>query len=79
MRITKNTAFRVTGDCIFCRICLDIAPHAFREDENGVQAEVYAQPCGERQAWECEEARQNCPVEAIVRDDPMDGVVRASP
>jgi ferredoxin len=67
--------FYVDKECILCSLCSDLAPNNFRESEEGDHDVVYKQPGNEDERKQCEEALEQCPVEAIGRDgDPVPAV-----
>ena len=61
-------SYYVDKDCIFCALCHEIAPDNFMESADGTHDKVYKQPSNEEEKALCEEALENCPVEAIGRD-----------
>jgi ferredoxin len=54
--------------CIICSLCSELAPNNFKEAGSADHDIVYKQPVGEEEEKQCEEARQQCPVEAIGND-----------
>ena len=60
--------YYVDKECIFCALCHELAPKNFKESSSGDHDLVYNQPTSEDELKQCEEARTNCPVEAIGND-----------
>lgn len=58
----------VDTQCILCSLCHEIAPSNFKEADSGDHDFVYKQPENETEAKLCQEAMQQCPVEAIGND-----------
>lgn len=50
--------------CIGCSLCESLSPSVFKMDEEG-KAEAITEALLENQVKEAEEAREQCPVEAI--------------
>jgi ferredoxin len=57
--------FYVDTNCIDCDICRDSAPGNFKRNEAGGYSYVYKQPETEAERKECEQVREECPVDAI--------------
>ena len=58
----------VDEQCIDCDLCREEAPKNFtRQDEEGYSY-VYKQPENEEEEADCQNAMDNCPVEAIGND-----------
>jgi ferredoxin len=55
----------VDKSCILCSLCTDLAPKSFRESRDGDHDVVYKQPETPDEVAQAEQARQQCPVEAI--------------
>ena len=69
-KLPENTRgkFYVDRQCIDCDVCRDTSPKNFtRYDENGYSY-VYQQPATPEEIKLCQEAVENCPVEAIGND-----------
>jgi len=58
----------VDKQCILCSLCSELAPNNFKEAEAGDHDFVYKQPEGEEEEKGCQEAMEQCPVEAIGND-----------
>lgn len=58
----------VDTQCILCSLCSEIAPNNFKEADAGDHDFVYKQPDNEEEEKLCQEAMQQCPVEAIGND-----------
>ncbi len=56
--------YKVSADCIGCGMCIETAPDFFQMSDAGV-AEVVKQPETEEDITKCDEALDNCPVQAI--------------
>ena len=70
-RYHKNIpgAFYVDNTCIRCDVCVQVAEKHFKLDsDNEEHAFVYAQPKTEEEKMACQEAIENCPIEAIGDD-----------
>ena len=61
-------AWYVDKSCILCSLCVDLAPNNFKESEAGDHDMVYKQPEGDEELAQCNEAMEQCPVEAIGSD-----------
>ena len=61
-------SFYVDKECIICSLCTDIAPANFKESEDGDHDFVYKQPENDEETQQCEEAMEQCPVDAIGDD-----------
>ena len=68
----KRTRFRVTGECIGCRACVEVSPRHF-EMNSEEKAYVKVQPLSENEIKSCRSAMEACPVEAIV-EEPVEAV-----
>jgi len=55
----------VDRSCILCSLCSELAPHSFRESNEGDHDVVYRQPASEEERAQAVEAMEQCPVEAI--------------
>ena len=54
--------------CTACQSCVDTAPENFKMNGDDSFAFVYKQPENDEERDACEEALENCPVEAIGND-----------
>ena len=61
--------FYVDESCLDCDLCRVTAPHSFRAHEEGCHSYVFHQPVSAAEIALCLEALQECPVEAIGRDE----------
>jgi len=61
-------AFYVDNQCIDCDACRETAPKFFTREENAGHSFVFNQPQRQDEVDQCEEALENCPVEAIGND-----------
>jgi len=61
-------AWYVDKSCILCSLCVQLAPDNFQESPDGDHDFVYKQPDTAEQIEQCEEAKCQCPVEAIGND-----------
>jgi len=64
----KRVSFYVDMECILCSVCSDAAPNNFRMSDDEDHDICYKQPVDEDELAACEEAMENCPVEAIGDD-----------
>lgn len=60
--------FYVDDQCIDCDLCREHAPASFARNDDGGHSFVLAQPVSQDEIDRCEEAAENCPVEAIGND-----------
>jgi ferredoxin len=60
--------FYVDKECIFCSLCHELAPSNFKESSAGDHDIVFKQPTSDEELSQCQEAIENCPVEAIGKD-----------
>jgi ferredoxin len=58
----------VDKSCILCSLCSDLAPRNFKESRDGDHDVVFKQPDTPEEVAQSEQARQQCPVEAIGAD-----------
>lgn len=58
----------VDSQCIDCDLCRTTAPENFKQNADEGYSFVYKQPEGEEQEKLCQEAMDECPVEAIGND-----------
>jgi ferredoxin len=69
-KYSENVAgkFYVDSQCIDCDLCREISPEHFKRQEDVGYSFVYKQPTTPADVAKCEEAKSNCPVEAIGSD-----------
>ena len=69
-RWEDNVAGRwyVDRTCILCSLCSDLAPRSFKESVAGDHDIVYRQPVTPEEIAQAEQAKAQCPVEAIGED-----------
>jgi ferredoxin len=69
-RFPENAPGRyyVDDQCIDCDLCRQTAPMNITRDENSGHSFVFKQPETPEEESQCQEAMQNCPVEAIGDD-----------
>ena len=69
-RVLANVpgAYYVDHECIDCDLCREVAPENFQRSEDEGYSYVAKQPETPAEAAQCQEALQNCPVEAIGDD-----------
>jgi len=60
--------YYVDDQCIDCDLCRQTAPMNFTRDEESGHSFVFQQPETPEEEAQCQEAMQNCPVEAIGND-----------
>jgi ferredoxin len=60
-------SFRITDDCTCCGACEGMAPRHFEPTDRGVY-HCHRQPTNEGELADCREAREVCPVEAILEE-----------
>ena len=60
--------YYVDSNCIACQTCVDTAPENFKMSDDGSNAFVYKQPENDEEKAACQEASENCPVDAIGND-----------
>jgi ferredoxin len=58
----------VDSQCIDCDLCRTTAPDNFKQNPDEGYSFVYKQPAGEEEEKLCQEALDECPVEAIGSD-----------
>ena len=58
----------VDSQCIDCDLCRTTAPNVFKQNPDEGYSFVYAQPTTEEDGKLCQEAMDECPVEAIGND-----------
>jgi len=68
-RLPENVPgrFYVTDDCLACEACQQVAPNNFRYGETGFSY-VFSQPSSPEEEKQCQEAVNNCPLEAVKND-----------
>jgi ferredoxin len=64
----KKLSFYVDTECILCSVCSDAAPNNFRMSDDEDHDICFKQPEDEEELEQCNEAMENCPVEAIGDD-----------
>ena len=64
----KKYGFYVDKECILCSVCSDAAPNNFRMSDAEDHDICYKQPDSPEEVANCNEAMENCPVEAIGLD-----------
>lgn len=65
-------AFYVDQTCIDCELCREKAPAHFARQDQGGYSYVYQQPRDQNERQNCQEALEECPVEAIGNDNDND-------
>ena len=60
--------YYVDKSCIFCNLCMEVAPKNFKESDQGDHDIVYKQPDNDEEIAQCKDAMEQCPVEAIGTD-----------
>jgi ferredoxin len=60
--------YYVDDQCIDCDLCRQTAPNNIRRDEKRGHSFIFKQPETPEEENQCQEAMQNCPVEAIGDD-----------
>ena len=70
-RLPENAPgrFYVDATCIDCDLCRETAPENFRRNDPEGHSYVYRQPAGPAQEAAALAALEECPVEAIGRDE----------
>ena len=71
-RFEQNTPgkYYVDENCIDCDLCRERIPEVFHRSDEGGHTYVGRQPVDEVETALCEEALDDCPVEAIGSDGP---------
>lgn len=64
----KRVSFYVDKECILCSVCSDAAPNNFRMSDAEDHDICFKQPDSDEELAQCNEAKENCPVEAIGDD-----------
>ena len=64
----NKVSFYVDVECILCSVCSDAAPNNFRMSDDEDHDICFKQPEDEEELEQCNEAMENCPVEAIGDD-----------
>jgi ferredoxin len=69
-RVPQNVPGRyyVDGQCIYCDLCVAIAPNIFKEYKEQGWAYVFHQPSSEEEEARAIEALEGCPTESIGKD-----------
>lgn len=57
--------FYVDSQCIDCDLCRETAPNNFTRNEEGGYSYVAKQPDTPAEEFQCQQAKVDCPVEAI--------------
>lgn len=60
--------FYVDDQCIDCDLCRETAPDFFARNDDGSHSFVCKQPSSAAEIQACEDAKSNCPVDAIGDD-----------
>ena len=60
--------YYIDQECIFCNLCIEVAPGIFKESEQGDHDIVYHQPQTGEEIALVEDAKSQCPVDAIGND-----------
>jgi ferredoxin len=68
VELNVEGAWYVDSECINCDVCRETAPENFKEAEDDEYSFVYKQPENDEEIAACEEAKEECPVEAIGND-----------
>ena len=55
----------VNNQCIYCGLCVEFAPGNFKKHQLEEYAYVFKQPETPEELLQCEEARTECPYDAI--------------
>ncbi len=58
----------VDSQCIDCDLCRTTAPNNFKQNADEGYSFVYKQPAGDEELKLCQQAKEECPVEAIGDD-----------
>ncbi len=61
--------YYVDRNCIYCNLCMEIAPNNFKEADSGDHDIVYKQPENDEEIAQCKDAMEQCPVNAIGNDN----------
>jgi len=59
----------VDSQCIDCDLCRTTAPNNFKQNPDEGYSYVYKQPADDEEAKLCQQALEECPVEAIGSDN----------
>jgi len=57
--------YYVDNQCIDCDLCRETAPNNFTRNDNGGYSFVAKQPTSPDEESQCQQAKADCPVEAI--------------
>lgn len=60
--------YYVDEECIDCNLCREIAPDNFKANSDAGYSYVYKQPENKEEKTSCDQAIDDCPVEAIGSD-----------
>ena len=69
-KVAENVkgSFYVDEQCIDCDACRDVAPGFFKRSDDNGYSYVYNQPITDEEIHICNDALEDCPVEAIGND-----------
>ncbi|MCS3924732.1 ferredoxin [Methanosalsum natronophilum] len=69
-KVPENVSgdYYVDEECTGCELCLDRAPTNFKMNDKKTKAFVFKQPDTEEEVQSCEQAIEDCPVDAIGND-----------
>ena len=69
-KVAENVpgAYYCDYSCTACQLCVETAPENFKMNGDDSNAFVFKQPENEEERDACEEALENCPVNAIGND-----------
>ena len=69
-KVAENVkgSFYVDEQCIDCDACRDVAPGFFKRSDDNGYSYVYNQPITDEEIQLCNDALEDCPVEAIGND-----------
>ena len=68
----RSVSFYVDRACILCSVCSDTAPANFRQSDAGDHDICFKQPSDAGELLQCYTALENCPVEAIGDNRPIE-------
>ena len=66
--LNASGPYYVDAQCIDCDLCRQTAPANFERNDAGGYSYVYKQPVSTQETELCEQAKEECPVEAIGND-----------
>lgn len=61
--------YYVDKSCIFCNLCIELAPNNLINSPQNDHVIIYKQPDSDEEISQCKEAIEQCPVEAIGDDN----------